>query len=515
MFTRTVSPEDLARLKAEREEADRRYNEALSAVDAAVVRPLPMPHAPPPPDETQITPLNTLWRVVPEAPPAAAGLRGRLTAFVWRLVAPMFERQQAFNSALVDHVNRNVAVDRQTPVAIAATIDRLLADLTRLEAFQSALLVYLQQVTPYVDTKDREFAGLGRRIQEDAAELADLLDHRTVGLAGAISGVGDELLKRWESMQAREARFAAQVQGLSGAHEALRTSLAVLQQASHTAKRELERLLRDGAMPAGASSGATLTPGTTTASSVGASLEPAPAGHAAVASSPLLASTLDSFKYVGFEDQFRGSAEDIRARMSDYVPLFTGTTDVLDIGCGRGEFLDLLREQGITARGLDINHEMVEVCRTRGLDVAEGDAVSYLLSLPDASLGGLISAQVVEHLAPDYMLRLLDVAYHKLRPGSRIILETINPACWFAFFQSYIRDVTHVQPVHPETLSYFLTASGFQRVTVQYRAPYPEHEKLQPIHGHDAASETFNANVEKLNRLMFTYLDYAAIGERL
>jgi O-antigen chain-terminating methyltransferase len=218
---------------------------------------------------------------------------------------------------------------------------------------------------------------------------------------------------------------------------------------------------------------------------------------------------------VGFEDQFRGSAEDIRARMSDYVPLFAGTSDVLDIGCGRGEFLDLLREKGITARGLDINHEMVEVCRTRGLDVAEGDAVSYLLSLPDASLGGLISAQVVEHLEPDYMIRLLDVAYHKLRPGSRIILETINPACWFAFFQSYIRDVTHVQPVHPETLSYFLTASGFQRVTVQYRAPYPEHEKLQPIHGHDAASETFNANVEKLNRLMFTYLDYAAIGERL
>lgn len=512
MFTRTVSPEDLARLKAEREEADRRYNEALSAVDAAVVRPLPMPHAPPPPDETQVTPLNTLWRVVPEAPPAATGLRAKLTAFVWRLVTPMFERQQAFNSALVDHINRNVAVDRQTPVAIAATIDRLLADLMRLEAFQSALLVYLQQVTPYVDTKDREFAGLGRRIQEDAAELADLLDHRTVGLAGAISGVSDELLKRWESMQAREARFAADVQSLSGAHEALRSSLAVLQQASHTAKRELERLLREQATTGSGTSGATTLP---VSAGPPAGVLHTPAGHASVASSPLLASTLDSFKYVGFEDQFRGSAEDIRARMSDYVPLFADASDVLDIGCGRGEFLDLLREKGITARGLDINHEMVEVCRTRGLEVAEGDAVSYLRSLPDASIGGLISAQVVEHLEPDYMLRLLDVAYHKLRPGSRIILETINPACWFAFFQSYIRDVTHVQPVHPETLSYFLTASGFQRVTVQYRAPYPEHEKLQPIRGHDAASETFNANVEKLNRLMFTYLDYAAIGERL
>lgn len=513
MFTRTVSPDDLARLKAEREEADRRYNDALSAVDAAVVRPMAMPHPPPSPDETQITPLNSLWRLMPDTPPTVPGLKGRLATFVWRLVSPLFERQQAFNSALVDHLNRNVPIGRQTPVAVAATIDRLHADLARLEAFQSALVVYLQQVTPYVDTKDREFAGLGRRVHEDLGELTDLLDHRTVGLAGAISGVSDELLKRWESMQAREARFVAEAKNLASAHDALRASVGVLQQASHTVKRELERLLRDG-IPAGVPPPSPATVGAAAAPQGALPTPSSASGHAAVASSPLLASRLDSFKYVGFEDQFRGRAEDIRARMADYVALFAGASDVLDIGCGRGEFLDLLREQGITARGLDINHEMVEVCRERGLDVAEGDAVSYLESLPDGALGGLISAQVVEHLEPDYMLRMLDVAFHKLRPGARIVLETINPACWFAFFQSYIRDVTHVQPVHPETLSYFLTASGFQRVRIEYRAPYPEHEKLQPIAAHDAASETFNANVEKLNRLMFTHLDYAAIGER-
>jgi O-antigen chain-terminating methyltransferase len=102
-----------------------------------------------------------------------------------------------------------------------------------------------------------------------------------------------------------------------------------------------------------------------------------------------------------------------------------------------------------------------------------------------------------------------------LRPGARIVLETINPACWFAFFASYIRDVTHVRPLHPDTLSYFVQASGFQRVTVRYRAPYPEHEKLQPIPTADAVAQIVNANLEKLNRLMFTYLDYAVIGERL
>ena len=108
-------------------------------------------------------------------------------------------------------------------------------------------------------------------------------------------------------------------------------------------------------------------------------------------------------------------------------------------------------------------------------------ALSYLASLPDESIGGLFAAQVVEHLEPDYLIRFLDAAYHKLRPGSKIVLETINPACWFAFFSSYIRDVTHVRPLHPDTLQYFLRASGFQNVDVRYSAPYPEEDKLQTV----------------------------------
>jgi SAM-dependent methyltransferase len=230
---------------------------------------------------------------------------------------------------------------------------------------------------------------------------------------------------------------------------------------------------------------------------------------------------LDSYKYVGFEDRFRGSQEAIRARLVDYVPLFKGRSDVLDVGCGRGELLDLFKESGIGARGLDMNHEMVEACRARGLDAVEGDLVGHLESLPDGSLGGLIAIQVVEHLEPSHLMRALDVAFHKLRPGSPIVLETINPACWFAFFSSYIRDLTHVRPIHPETLEYLLTASGFSRARINYRAPYPEADKLQPLAPSPGDTPvvadfvaTFNSNVERLNGLLFTYLDYAAIGER-
>jgi O-antigen chain-terminating methyltransferase len=215
--------------------------------------------------------------------------------------------------------------------------------------------------------------------------------------------------------------------------------------------------------------------------------------------------------------------------MEAYLPYFTGASDVLDVGCGRGEFLDLLRENGISARGVDINPEMAAISRSRGLDAEAGDALTYLSARPDGSLGGLVAFQVVEHLEPDYLIRLLETAFDKLRPGSRIILETINPACWYAFFASYIRDVTHVRPLHPDTLQYFLTASGFQKVEVRYSAPFPDEYKLQlvpasvaPRPAGGAASDPIaaiaavvNENVARLNSLMFTYLDYAAIGTRL
>jgi 2-polyprenyl-3-methyl-5-hydroxy-6-metoxy-1,4-benzoquinol methylase len=303
----------------------------------------------------------------------------------------------------------------------------------------------------------------------------------------------DEIRRHQHALAAWERRSNAAVGALAGTHEELRASIGVLQQATQTLKREVIRL-GQGASPVSA----------------------APAAAAAGTHS-MQSQGFDSHKYVGFEDHFRGSQDEIRSRVAEYVPIFRGARDVLDVGCGRGEFLVLLREAGIEARGIDINGAMVEVCRQHGLDALEADAVNYLERQADGSLGGLFAAQVVEHLEPRYLNALLDLAFAKLRPGSPIVLETINPACWFAFFESYIRDITHVRPLHPDTLKFLLIASGFQQVDIRYRSPYPEHEKLQAI-GPDAslgdAVETLNANVERINRLLFTWLDYAAIGRR-
>ena len=477
MSKETISSHDVARLTRERETADREYNRTLSDLDAAIQTPPELPHPPPPFDDFQVSPINEGWQLVaPDGPDLGTGWRGQLNRLVWRLVGPLLQRQQSFNAALVDHVNRNVGPAREGPKATASLIALVGGHLEALEAFESHLLVYLQQITPYVDTKDR-FMGV-----------------RTRAVAGVMDGVASALRKRWESNVVREQRFVQHV-------EELRTTVGHVQHGLLAVRRELERLaLSGGDAPQREGSGA--------------------------ASTAQVDAAVDAYTYVGFENLFRGAQEEIRGRLVDYVPLFEGASDVLDIGCGRGEFLDLLQERGVGARGVDINPEMVEECRSRGLEATVGDAVGHLRGLEDESLGGLFAAQVVEHLEPAYLIRFLEVAFRKLRPGSTIVLETINPSCWFAFFDGYIRDITHVRPLHPDTLKYLLAAAGFQRTSVRYSAPYPEHAKLQhvaaPAGGNGAATagrlsaaiEVLNENADKLNTLLFTHMDYAAIGER-
>jgi O-antigen chain-terminating methyltransferase len=152
--------------------------------------------------------------------------------------------------------------------------------------------------------------------------------------------------------------------------------------------------------------------------------------------------------------------------------------------------------------------------------------VSYLKTKADESLGGVFAAQVVEHLPPDYLLAFLNEAQRVLRPGARLVLETVNVSCWYAFFQSYIRDITHAKPLHPDTLQYLVTASGFTGAEIQLRVPLPEASRLRrppraafEARGTDrdaliALASVVENNVERLNALMFTYLDYAVVATR-
>ena len=488
MFERTVSPEDLDRLYREREAADRAYNDALTRLDEAIRRlrepPAPAPATPveEPPALADPGDVSLSNRGSPEP-----GWRRWVRRLIAPVVGPALERQTVFNRTLVEHLARLAAARRGEREATERLAAFLREEAGALAAFQSRLVQYAQQVTPYVDTKDRETAGLMRRISEDNTVQAEALALRVDGAGAGLEAV-------------------------SAAQRALDESFALLEASARVLKRELHRL-RSAPAPA-----------------VSADPDRSAGPEAAVpVVAPLAeggAAEDDGSGYVGFEDVFRGRHDDIVERQRSYLPYFEGAADVLDLGCGRGEFLELLRERGIAARGIDTNAEMVARCVERGLAVTRSDGLSHLRALPEASVGGLFSAQVVEHLGPRYLMRLLEAMHRVLRPGGRAVVETINPASWTAFFSAYLRDVTHRQPLHPDTLQHLLRAAGFVAVEVVYRSPPPEASRLQriPVDLTLATTPTgaalrelagtFNRNVDRLNGLMFADQDYAAIATR-
>jgi len=253
---------EIDRRVAERDAADRRYNDALTTVDAA------LPSAPPPP--TPLTPPDLDARgvrdgivILPAAPPTESGWRGRLGAFVWRLVAPIFTRQQEYNTRVAEQLEQISEAVRTLTAALTETRASEPASLEAFVSFNSLLVQYLQQITPYIDTKTR---------------------------------VIDASLE-----EVRMAATAAQ-----------RAAVAVRR----------EQRIGDGGHAADSG-------------------QPTSEGQAAGASRSV-PDTLGS-RYVGFEDLFRGSSQTIRTRQIDYADRFVGASDVLDLGCGRGEFLDLLR----------------------------------------------------------------------------------------------------------------------------------------------------------------------------
>ncbi len=409
----------------------------MTAVDTAIRAVPDLPAPPPGVDETRVPALRTTWDILPGGPPPVDGsLRGRLRALVWQLVGPPLDAQRRFNQTVAEHLDRNLAGERATRLAVAALVDAVRRELAALAGFESTLVQYLQTITAFIETKDRSLGG------DEIRERLSLTEQRLVAL-----------------------------------------------------KRDLERL---------------------------AHTAPAAAGTPAVPAAEAFQGSLDAPTYVGFQDRVRGSQDEIRARVDAYLPLLATAADVVDIGCGRGELVEQLKAAGVRARGVDVNPAMVELCRSRGLDVEQGEAVSWLQRQADGSLGGLVAIQVVEHLEPARLLRFLETAYLKMRQGAPLVLETINPACWLAFFECYIRDLTHQRPLHPETLRYLVQAAGFTSVDVHYREPVREEDRLARASHPTAATAAglaelvtaLNDHADKLNARLFSYTDYAIVARR-
>jgi len=220
-----------------------------------------------------------------------------------------------------------------------------------------------------------------------------------------------------------------------------------------------------------------------------------------VAAQPAAAAVPD---YFAFESRMRGSVEAIRERQRRYVEDFRAAAPVLDAGCGRGELLQLLSEAGIEARGIDADADMVAYARGEGLDVEQADLVQHLEGLEDGSLGGVFMGQVVEHLPAGVLVRALGLTAAKLRPGGLLVAETINPLSPIAL-RNYFADLTHAQPLVPETLELLARQSGFDETEIRFL-----HEPADRLTEPD--DPVIAANVRRLNELLFAPLDYALVA---
>ncbi|MEK6406217.1 MAG: methyltransferase domain-containing protein [Acidobacteriota bacterium] len=186
------------------------------------------------------------------------------------------------------------------------------------------------------------------------------------------------------------------------------------------------------------------------------------------------------FDYFLFEHRYRGSVAEIKRRQSTYLELFRGKENVVDLGCGRGEFLELLSENGINVTGVDINEDMVDFCRDRGLRVVRSDMFEYLTSSPGDKFDAIFLSQVVEHLPPEQILKLVSLCAKKLESGGVIVVETVNTNCPVALGNFYL-DPTHVRPVPADMLRFMFEQASFQVKYLRFSSPLPDNNVSQVL----------------------------------
>ncbi len=423
-----------------------------------------------------------------------ARLTGRLILYLLRLITV---DQQQFNE-LVLRILRTVN-DRMREQTASADA-RLASFDERLAKYDELVLQTLRSVDDRMQEQtaagDARLASFEERLAKHGAELKGLQDAVTAR-RGNLSELLDERL----------AEHDAQLKGLQDAIAVHRASLSELDE---TIARVRELLLPSGDA-AEAGDGSSPSPlSDRKGRLLGAALLALRPEHSGRRPESVIEAS-------AFDEALRGSESEVGERQRSYVAYFEGQQDVLDIGCGRGVFLQLLGAAGVRARGVDNNRDMVLRCREKGLDVECGDALGYLRSLPDESLGGVFCAQVIERLQTPDLLQLLPLVFRKLRRNGVFAVETLNPESLLVHYRLFWMDPTHVRLIHPETLEFLFRSAQFRNVECHLPTPGGESLGIPPLPttGEQSAEiDRFNAATQALNKLLFGGLDYAVIGVR-
>lgn len=214
---------------------------------------------------------------------------------------------------------------------------------------------------------------------------------------------------------------------------------------------------------------------------------------------------LDDF-FAAFANEFRGDPADIKAGLRRYIPCLhsAGIKDnILDIGCGRGEWLELLKEEHLEGRGIEINPVLAEQMRAKRFDVIEADALAALRGLANKSLNAVTAFHFIEHLQFENFIQLLCEIERTLKPGGLVIFETPNPKNLVVGACNFYADPSHTKPYFPETLHFILGRRGFVDVRLEYVNPVD----VNPFEGNDKGSEA-------LRSWFYSPRDFAVIGRK-
>jgi O-antigen chain-terminating methyltransferase len=234
--------------------------------------------------------------------------------------------------------------------------------------------------------------------------------------------------------------------------------------------------------------------------------------QALLEASGLGAADVAPMNYVDFEDKFRGSSDDLKRLQKDYVAYFGDPAQpgvVVDIGCGRGEMLELLKDVGHEVLGIDSDSGMVLTCQRKGLPAEQADALAWLSNVRAGTLKGIFCAQVIEHLPTRDVQRFVTLAAQALRPGGTLIVETIDPRSSHAMGHHFWADLSHVKPVHPATLAYLCELEGFADVAV---VPRSRHELAGTADELPEGPE--GTALRALLESVFGYQDFALVARR-
>jgi SAM-dependent methyltransferase len=383
--------------------------------------------------------------------------------------------------------SRVVSSPRDLAAALAAEIRAAIAETSRgpvspepepdaeIEHVRSALKRSEAHVTPQVpasapfSTAKRAAIRLLRFAWRDQSSYNALMLEAAGEIAGAVAEARSRSKEKAASLAAELVRLERKFERWMDAVEAWREG------------EERREAIRDGRL---------------------AALEAAAGGGAESTAASATAPSIPPGVYSLFEERFRGRPDDVERKQRSYVPFLRSLPGpVLDAGCGRGEFLSLLRREGIPASGVESNPLAVEACRAAGLEVFAGDVVADLAAREPGRLGAVTAFQVVEHWPPEVVFAFLRSARRAIAPGGVLIAETINTDSLSAL-KAFFLDPTHVRPVPAEALHFLAGAAGFIDARIEYRGQLPDAERL---------TET-DENDRRLNRLLFGPQDYAVVA---